>query len=193
MIKIKNTYFTDYLKKLSELVINYNHEDLLKIIKILKQIKKDKKKVILVGNGGSAAMASHVSVDLTKMCRIRTLNFNEADLLTCFSNDYGYENWVQKAISFNADKGDMLICISSSGNSKNIINGAKFAKKIGCKVITLTGFDKKNKVRKIGDVNLWLDSKNYNIVEMTHHIWLLTIVDYIARAKFNNKNYIFDK
>ena len=193
MIKIKNTYFTDYLKKLSELVINYNHEDLLKIIKILKQIKKDKKKVILVGNGGSAAMASHVSVDLTKMCRIRTLNFNEADLLTCFSNDYGYENWVQKALSFNADKGDMLICISSSGNSKNIINGAKFAKKIGCKVITLTGFDKKNKVRKIGDVNLWLDSKNYNIVEMTHHIWLLTIVDYIARAKFNNKNYIFDK
>ena len=193
MKKIKNTYFTDYLNKLSELVINYNHKDLLKIIKILKQIKKNKKKVILVGNGGSAAMASHVSVDLTKMCRIRTLNFNEADLLTCFSNDYGYENWVQKAISFNADKGDMLICISSSGNSKNIINGAKFAKKIGCKVITLTGFDKKNKVRKIGDVNLWLDSKNYNIVEMTHHIWLLTIVDYIARAKFNNKNYIFDK
>ena len=193
MKKIKNTYFTDYLKKLSKLVINYNHEDLLKIIKILKQIKKDKKKVILVGNGGSAAMASHVSVDLTKMCRIRTLNFNEADLLTCFSNDYGYENWVQKALSFNADKGDMLICISSSGNSKNIINGAKFAKKIGCKVITLTGFDKKNKVRKIGEVNLWVDSKNYNMVEMTHHIWLLTIVDYIARAKFNNKNYIFDK
>ena len=184
MKKIKNTYFTDYLNKLSELVINYNHKDLLKIIKILKQIKKDKKKVILVGNGGSAAMASHVSVDLTKMCRIRTLNFNEADLLTCFSNDYGYENWVQKAISFNADKGDMLICISSSGNSKNIINGAKFAKKIGCKVITLTGFDKKNKVRKIGDINLWLDSKNYNIVEMTHHIWLLLMVDYLAKSKF---------
>jgi len=192
MKKIKNTYFTDYLNKLSELVINYNHKDLLKIIKILKQIKKDKKKVILVGNGGSAAIASHVSVDLTKMCKIRAVNFNEADLLTCFSNDYGYENWVQKALSFYADKGDVLICISSSGNSKNIINGAKFAKKIGCKVITLTGFDKKNKVRKIGDVNLWLDSKNYNIVEMTHHIWLLTIVDYIARAKFNNKNYIFD-
>jgi D-sedoheptulose 7-phosphate isomerase len=184
MKKIKNTYFTDYLNKLSELVINYNHKDLLKIIKMLKQIKKDKKKVILVGNGGSAAMASHVSVDLTKMCRIRTLNFNEADLLTCFSNDYGYENWVQKALSFNADKGDMLICISSSGNSKNIINGAKFAKKIGCKVITLTGFDKKNKVRKIGDINLWLNSKNYNLIEMTHHIWLLLIVDFIAKSKF---------
>lgn len=188
---MKNSYLTDYLNKFSELMINCNHKDFLKIIKMLEQVKKNKKKVILVGNGGSAAMASHVSVDLTKMCKIRTLNFNEADLLTCFSNDFGYENWVQKALSFNADKGDILISISSSGNSKNIINGAKFAKKIGCKVITLTGFDKKNKVRKIGDVNLWLESKNYNIVEMTHHIWLLSIVDYLARSKFNNKNYIF--
>ena len=111
-------------------------------------IKTNKKKVILVGNGGSAAMASHVSVDLTKMCKIRSVNFNEADLITCFSNDYGYENWVQKALSSYADKGDLLICISSSGESKNIINGAKFAKKIGCKVVTLTGFDKKNKVER---------------------------------------------
>ena len=111
---------------------------------------------MLVGNGGSAAMASHVSVDLTKMCKIRAVNFNEADLLTCFSNDYGYENWVQKALSFYADKGDLLICISSSGESKNIINGARFAKKNGCKVIKLKGFNKKNKVKKIGHINLWL-------------------------------------
>lgn len=181
---MKNFYLSNYLNKLSKLVVDCNHKDLLKIAKILKEAKKNKKKVILVGNGGSAAMASHVSVDLTKMCKIRAINFNEADLLTCFSNDYGYENWVQKALSFYADKGDVLICISSSGNSKNIINGAKFAKKIGCKVITLTGFDEKNKVRKIGNVNLWLNSKNYNLVEMTHHIWLLSIVDYIAKVKY---------
>jgi D-sedoheptulose 7-phosphate isomerase len=129
-------------------------------------------------------MSSHVSVDLTKMCTIRAVNLNEADLLTCFSNDYGYENRVQKALYFYADKGDLLICISSSGQSKNIINGAKFAKKIGCKVVTLTGFDNKNKVRKIGHINLWLNSKNYNLIEMTHHIWLLSIVDFIAKAKF---------
>ena len=181
---MKNIYLKKYINKLSELMIDYNHKDFLKIITILKQIKKNKKKVILVGNGGSAAMASHVSVDLTKMCKIRAINFNEADLLTCFSNDYGYENWVQKALSSYADRGDLLICISSSGQSKNIINGAKFAKKKGCKVITLTGFNKNNQVRKIGFINLWLDSKNYNIIEMTHHIWLLSIVDYIAKAKF---------
>lgn len=90
----------------------------LKIIKIIQKIKKYNKKIILVGNGGSAAMASHVSVDFTKVCKIRAVNFNEADLITCFANDYGYSNWIKKALSFYADKGDMLICISSSGNSK---------------------------------------------------------------------------
>ena len=182
--RIKNNYISNYLTKISNLLIDFHQEDFLKIIQILREIKRNKKKVILVGNGGSAAMASHVSVDLTKMCKIRAINFNEADLLTCFSNDYGYENWVQKALSFHADKGDLLICISSSGESQNIINGAKFAKKIGCKVITLTGFNKKNKVKKLGNVNLWLNSKNYNLIEMTHHIWLLSIVDFIAKAKF---------
>lgn len=181
---MRNNYIIEYLNKFSKHVINYNNKDFLKIIKFLNETKKNKKKVILVGNGGSAAMASHVSVDLTKMCKIRAVNFNEADLLTCFSNDYGYENWVQKALSFYADKGDLLICISSSGESKNIINGARFAKKNGCKVITLTGFNKKNKVKKIGHINLWLESKNYNLIEMTHHIWLLSIVDFIAKSKF---------
>ena len=177
-------YFKNYLEKFSKILINYPHNDFLKVIKILKEIKKNKKKVILVGNGGSAAMASHVSVDLTKICKIRAINFNEADLLTCFANDYGYQNWVQKALSSYADRGDLLICISSSGESKNIIIGARFAKRFGCKVVTLTGFNKNNKVRNIGHVNLWLESKNYNLIEMTHHIWLLSIVDFIAKAKF---------
>jgi len=183
---VKNNYITDYLNKFSDHIRNFDYKDFLNIVKILKKIKKNRKKVILVGNGGSAAMASHVSVDLTKMCKIRAINFNEADLLTCFANDYGYENWVQKALSSYADRGDLLICISSSGESKNIINGAKFAKKMGCNIITLTGFDKKNKVRKIGHINLWLNSNNYNLIEMTHHIWLLSIVDFISKAKFKN-------
>ena len=181
---MNNNYINIYLNKFSKILNDCNHKDFSKIIEFLKETKKNKKKVILVGNGGSAAMASHVSVDLTKMCNIRAINFNEADLLTCFSNDYGYENWVQKALSFYADKGDLVVCISSSGNSKNIINGAKFAKKIGCNVVTLTGFSKQNKVKKIGHVNLWLESKNYNFIEMAHHTWLLSIVDFIAKAKF---------
>ena len=85
-------------------------------------------KVILVGNGGSAAMASHVAVDLTKAAGIRAINFNEADLITCFSNDYGYEKWVEKAVDFYADKNDVLVLISSSGKSLNMINACKAAK-----------------------------------------------------------------
>ncbi len=181
---MKKNYFRDYLNKLTDILIDYDDHNFLKIVNAINGIKKNKGKVILVGNGGSAAMASHVSVDLTKMCNIRAINFNEADLLTCFANDYGYENWVEEALSFYADKKDLLICISSSGTSKNIINGAKYAKKIGCKVVTLTGFNKNNKLKKIGNINLWLNSKNYNIIEMTHHTWLLVIVDYIAKAKF---------
>jgi len=130
---LKKNYIARYLNKFSNLVIDLNYEDFFKTVNILKKIKKNKKKVIIVGNGGSAAMASHVSVDLTKICKIRAINFNEADLLTCFSNDYGYENWIKKALSFYADKGDLLICISSSGESKNIINGANFAKKLAAK------------------------------------------------------------
>jgi D-sedoheptulose 7-phosphate isomerase len=181
---MKNNYISKYLNKYSEVLMNYNSKDFLKIASIIKDIKKNKKKIILVGNGGSAAMASHVSVDLTKMCKIRSINFNEADLLTCFSNDYGYQNWTWRAISFHADRKDLVICISSSGESKNIIKAAKFAKKIGCKVVTLTGFNEANKVKKVGHINLWANSKNYNFVEMTHHTWLLSIVDMIAKSKF---------
>ena len=180
----KIDYFPNYLTKFSELLKKYDKNSFFKIKKIIKKTKKNKKKIIIVGNGGSAAMASHVSVDLTKMCQIRSINFNEADLLTCFSNDYGYKNWVKQALYFHADKGDLFIAISSSGQSENILNGAKFAKKFGCNVVTLTGFSQKNKLRKIGHVNLWLNSKNYNFIEMIHHTWLLSIVDYVAKAKY---------
>ena len=104
-----NNYFDKYFNKLSKFLINFNQNEFSEIIKILKKIKKNKKKVILVGNGGSAAIASHVSVDFNKMCKIRAINFNEADLITCFSNDYGYENWVKEALKFYADKGDLFI------------------------------------------------------------------------------------
>ena len=85
---MKKNYFSNYFSKFTKFVLNNNDKDFLKIVDILKEVKRNRKKVILVGNGGSAALASHVSVDLTKMCKIRAINFNEADLLTCFSNDY---------------------------------------------------------------------------------------------------------
>ena len=136
-------------------------------------------KIIFAGNGGSAAMSSHLAVDLTKTAKIRGVNFNEADLITCFANDYGYENWVLQAIEHYADEGDVIVLISSSGQSDNIVNGANFAKEKGFPLVTFSGFDHDNHLRQIGDINVWVDSHSYNIVEMTHHIWLLAIVDLI--------------
>ena len=128
-------------------------------------------------------MASHVTVDLTKAAGIRAVNFNEADLLTCFANDYGYENWISRALEFYADYGDMVILISSSGKSPNIISGAKYAKEMGLTLVTLSGFEHDNPLCKLGEINLWVASTSYNIVEMTHQTWLLAIVDYLIEKK----------
>ena len=160
-----------------------DYKTIFKIIKLLKNIKSKNKKVIIVGNGGSAAIASHFSVDLTLNSKIKCINFNDADLITCFANDFGYENWVSKAINLYGDKGDALIAVSSSGRSKNIVNACKEGKKKKfSSIITFTGFEKNNPVRKNGKLNIWIDSKIYNYIENLHQILLLMIVDLI-----NNK------
>jgi D-sedoheptulose 7-phosphate isomerase len=101
-------------------------------------------------------------------------------LLTCFSNDFGYEKWVEKTIEFYADEGDAVILISAGGNSPNMINGVKSAKKKKIrKIITLTGNDENNSLKKLGDINLWVNSKAYNHVENVHQALLLSLVDLI--------------
>lgn len=128
-------------------------------------------------------MASHVAVDLTKAAGVRAITFNEANLITCFANDYGYEKWVEKAIESYAAKDDLVILISSSGQSQNILNGARTAKKMGLKLVTLSGFKSDNPLRALGDLNLWINSHQYNYVEMVHHIWLLAVVDRYVEQK----------
>ena len=119
-------------------------------------------------------------MDLTKNAGIRCVNFNEADLITCFANDFGYEHWVEKAVEFYGDEGDVFIAISSSGQSRNIINGCKAARDNKfSSVITFSGFNNDNPLRQLGDINLWVDSKAYNFVENIHQVWLLAIVDLI--------------
>ena len=139
-------------------------------------------KVIIIGNGGSAAIASHVAVDLTKAARVRAINFNEADLITCFGNDYGYENWMAKALEFYSDAGDVAVIISSSGQSQNVVIGAKAARDLGLQVVTLSGFRADNPLRAIGDLNLWVNSESYNIVETTHQSWLLAVIDRLVET-----------
>jgi D-sedoheptulose 7-phosphate isomerase len=172
-------FFKDYFSLLSEKMADIDSKVLDQVVEMIKATSSNGKKLIIAGNGGSAAMASHVAIDLTKNAKIRAINFNEADLITCFANDYGYEEWVSRSIDFYGDKGDLVILISSSGSSKNIVNAAKKAKEMGMQLVTLSGFNPENPLRQLGDVNLYIDSKGYNIVEMSHHIWLVAIVDRI--------------
>ena len=176
-------YFANYFKTIYQCLESIDSTLLEQAAFMVWETHQSNKKIIILGNGGSAAMSSHVAVDFTKAASIRAINFNEADLITCFANDYGYEHWVAKALEAYSDSGDMAILISSSGKSQNILNGAKKAKNLGLSVITVSGFFPDNPLRKLGDLNLWVDSAEYNIVEMTHHVWLVAIIDYLIETK----------
>ena len=173
------TFYKKFYSELNQLLCDTDTLSLEKIAKSLISASKKNKKIIIIGNGGSAAISSHVSVDLTKNAKIRSINFNESDLLTCFSNDYGYGKVFSKSIEFYADAGDIAIIISSSGKSKNLLEAAKICKKKKILLFTFTGFSKSNPLKKKGDINLWVNSKAYNIIESVHQIWLLSIVDRI--------------
>lgn len=176
-------YFKRYFDVIAEKVAAIDPSHLDQIASAIHTVHQSGGKTIVVGNGGSAAIASHVAVDFTKVARIRAINFNEADLITCYANDYGYDQWVVQALQSYAGKGDLAILISSSGKSPNIVNGASKAKEMGLSVVTLSGFDSNNPLRNLGDINLWVDSSAYNAVEMTHQIWLLSVVDYLAEQQ----------
>ena len=172
------SYINDFsdLVKPNEIIV----DQLEKVAGQLKTIHSKGNKTLIFGNGGSAAIASHFSLDLTKNARLRCINCNEANLITCFANDYGYEHWVEKAVEFYGDEGDVFIGISSSGSSNNILNGCRAAReKNFSKLITLSGMSADNPLRKMGDINLWVDSKAYNYIENIHQFWLLAVVDMI--------------
>ena len=176
-------FFKKYMSDIYDISSNIDCGTLFRCSQMVSDTNDAGGQVLIFGNGGSAAMASHISVDLVKAARVRASNFNEADLLTCFSNDFGYENWVKKSIEFYAQPNDMVVLISSSGSSANILNGALMARQMKLPLITLSGFDESNPLKEMGDVNLYAASSCYNYVEMTHHIWLVAIVDHIIASK----------
>lgn len=125
-------------------------------------------KLMFIGNGASAAIASHQSVDFWKSGGMRAMAFNDASLLTCVSNDFGYPSVFEKPIAMFADPGDVLMAISSSGRSENILLGTEKAREKGCHVITMSGLDPGNPLRVLGDVNFYVPAKSYGHVEITH-------------------------
>lgn len=134
-------------------------------------------RIAFVGNGGSNSICSHMMEDYMKMLSKRTLSFTDAAMITCFANDYGWEKAMEEWIKFQFLSGDLLVAISSSGESKNILNAVKKAKEMGGKVITFSGFNKDNSLSKLGDANIVIPTRSYGIVENLHSSILHLILD----------------
>ncbi|HYD63860.1 SIS domain-containing protein [Azospirillum sp.] len=133
--------------------------------------------VMFVGNGGSAAIASHCATDWARTAGLRTRTFSDAAALTCFGNDFGYEEVFARQVALHARPGDLLVAISSSGRSMNIRNAAEAARAQGCAVATLSGFAADNPLRGMGDLNLYVASAEYGFVELAHQTICHAVLD----------------
>lgn len=146
-------------------------------MQVLSLARKNLGSIYIIGNGGSAGVASHAVVDLVNVAKLRAFTLHESSLMTCMANDYGYENAFARILSQMAKPEDVLIAISSSGNSKNIRNAATQMAEKGGTVITLSGFAFDNPLRSLGDINIWLDSRDYGLVEIGHQFILHNLSD----------------
>ena len=143
-----------------------------KNLKMLESLRNRCGNLFLVGNGGSAGVVSHILTDFINVNKLNARTLHESSLLSCMSNDYGYENSFSEPLSTLAREKDLLIAVSSSGRSPNIHNAVKSVKKVGGEVITLSGFGHDNPLRSMGDLNIWLDSTSYGLVEIGHLFYL---------------------
>lgn len=188
-----DNYCDDYFKELNGSFNADTRKNLNKIILFLEKKYKKKNNIYICGNGGSAAIANHFECDHKKILsdtkkinpQIISLCSNSA-LMTAISNDISYNYIFKKQLEYLFKKNDVLITISSSGNSNNIIEVIKFAKKNKIKVISFTGFDG-GKSKKLCDYNLHVNSNNYGVIENLHHAYMNIISQFIKLKLLNNK------
>jgi D-sedoheptulose 7-phosphate isomerase len=160
-------------------------EGLNSAARIIKDIIRANKNLFIIGNGGSSGIASHAANDFINMCGLKCHTFHDISVLTCMTNDYGYDVTYKKLLENFSNENDCLIAISSSGNSMNIINATERFRELNPKgkIITLSGFSQDNQLRNKGDLNFWIDSKSYGIVEIAHQFILHFFADKIYQEK----------
>jgi D-sedoheptulose 7-phosphate isomerase len=170
-----SAYFQELYRLLKEMAVTAGRVEALSLedgvdraLGILKTIKASSNKVMLIGNGGSAGIVSHMQNDLCKAVGVRAMVFNEQPLLTALSNDCGYEAVFEMPVKLWASQGDLLLAVSSSGRSENILRAVRAAVSEECRVITLSGFDDDNPLRTMGDLNFHVASPMYGFVEVAH-------------------------
>lgn len=180
---MSSQFLNEYTEKISLEVIACS-KSFFQLANYIKNFKS-KDRLFIFGNGGSSSIASHVATDFIKFLKINAICMTDHNLITCFANDYGFENWILEFLkSKKISKKDSVILISSSGESMNMINAANYLQSKKIPLITLTGFSIDNSLKKMGSINIHIRSKNYNIVEMSHHIILVSLVDHLKKNKF---------
>ncbi len=148
-----------------------------KVIKLARSTAQSNNKVLFCGNGGSAAICSHMATDFFKNGRVPALALNDSSALTCLGNDFGYEFVFSKQIEMLAKPQDIIIAISSSGRSQNILNGVSAGQNANCPVITFSGFSDDNPLRSMGDINFYVAASDYGFVETAHLALISAILD----------------
>jgi D-sedoheptulose 7-phosphate isomerase len=181
------SYFKALSEHLSSTIVTSRSGEILEMANAVNGVMTDARgihvagnKLIFVGNGGSAAIASHMATDYLKNGNIRSIALNDSSMLTCLGNDLGYDQVFAKQIEMYANRGDMLIAISSSGRSPNILNAVRAASIAGCKIVTLSGFGAENQLRSLGDINFYIASDRYGFVEIGHLTLCHAILDFIC-------------
>jgi D-sedoheptulose 7-phosphate isomerase len=189
-----NAYFAtlrDYLNRTAVTSVDGESVDLAAAINAVmtsaRRIHAAGNKLVFIGNGGSAAIASHMATDYSKNGNIRSVALNDGSMLTCLGNDLGYDRVFAKQIELYARPGDLLIAISSSGRSANIINAVDAARKVQCEVITFSGFDAENTLRRLGDFNFYIASNQYGFVEIGHLTLCHAILDFHCGLNISDK------
>lgn len=190
-LNIKN-YITQLGDTLSKIEVTNNdraplnfNDSIEEVVKTISNLRDKNNKVILIGNGGSASIANHIAVDLWKNGGVKAISFSDSSLLTCVSNDFGYKYVFEKPLEMFAEEMDVLIAISSSGKSENILNGVKAAKNKLCRIITMSGFTPDNPLRLLGEINFYVPSNSYGYVEIAHSVLCHYFVDMITDRKLN--------
>jgi D-sedoheptulose 7-phosphate isomerase len=183
-------YFTNLSQCLAQTAVSSAAGEALDLAEAVNQVMTDARrahnagnKLMFVGNGGSAAIASHMATDYSKNGNIRSLALNDSSMLTCLGNDLGYDRVFSKQIDLHARDGDLLIAISSSGRSANILNAVSAARTSKCKVVTLSGFTADNPLRSRGDINFYIASDRYGFVEISHLTICHAILDFICELR----------
>lgn len=139
-------------------------------------IRQRRGTIFMIGNGASASMASHLAADLAKNARLHTEVFSDLSLITAISNDMGYEHVFSEPLSRRARPGDMLVAISSSGRSPNILAAVRVARKCRLNIVTLSAMKAGNPLRKCGVLNVYVPAATYGFAESCHaailHHWM---------------------